>query len=97
MLYDWYRAVRLPISLDEFHRLPRNPAYKYEYFDGLAHLSPRPRTLNGLLELKPLEAPSVVPAFEAVTFRPLWPADWAAFPDLFAAAFASVQPFASLS
>jgi len=97
MLHDWYRAVQVSMSLDEFHRLPRNPAYKYDYIDGMAHLSPRLRTLNGLLDLKPLDAPSSLRAFDLVMFRPLQPADWTAFPELFAGAFARVQPFASLN
>jgi len=97
MLHDWYRAVQLPMSLDEFHRLPRNPAYKYEYADGMAHLLPRPKTLNGLLDLQPLDAPQSIRALDLVTFRPLQLADWAEFPDLFTAAFRRVPPFAGLS
>src|SRR4051812_31742705 len=29
-----FRRVELAIPIDQFHRLPRNAAYKYEYFDG---------------------------------------------------------------
>src|SRR5437899_12709943 len=83
MLHDWYRAVRLPIGPNEFRQLPRNPAFQYEYADDAALLSPRPRTLNALLTLRP----RVTPAAEAVTFRPLEPADSAVFPSLFPAAF----------
>lgn len=28
----WFRCIELPISRDQFHQLPRNAAYKYEYF-----------------------------------------------------------------
>src|SRR5947208_765300 len=57
MLHDWYRAVRLPMSADEFRRLPRHPAFRYEYGDDSAHLSPRPKTLNALLPLRPQAPP----------------------------------------
>jgi len=40
--------------------------------------------------------PQAPPPSEAVTFRPLEPHDWAAFPGLFADAFRDVQPFAGL-
>src|SRR5262249_21947055 len=93
MLHDWYRAVRLPIGLEEFQRLPRHPAFQYEYADGAALLSPRPRTLNALLTLRP----HVIPPAETLTFRPVEPGDWAVFPGLFAAAFRHVQPFAGLT
>src|SRR2546423_464085 len=32
MCDDWMPVIRLPLTLDQFHQLPRNPAYKYEYF-----------------------------------------------------------------
>src|SRR5262245_25258753 len=92
MLYNWYRAIRLPISLDEFDRLPRNSAFQYEYEDSAALLSPRPQTLNALLSLRPL----VVPASVSASFRRLETGDWPALPALFAAAFHQVQPFAGL-
>ena len=33
---EHYRCIELPITIAEFHRLPRNAAYKYEYLDGRA-------------------------------------------------------------
>ncbi len=98
MLSDWYRSVRLPISLDQFHQLPRNPAYKYEYLETYALLTPRPKTYNALLDLKPLPAPASLAILrEPVSFRLLREADWAEFAPLFAGAFQRVAPFAGLS
>ena len=33
MLDRWFSVIKLPMSWRQFHRLPRNPAYKYEYSD----------------------------------------------------------------
>lgn len=37
--------MRFPISLQQWHRLPRHPDWRYELIDGHAVLSPRPRPL----------------------------------------------------
>jgi GNAT superfamily N-acetyltransferase len=86
------------MTIDEFHRLPRNSAYKYEYLDGEAYLSPRPKTFNGLLDLTPVQAPATLRVFDdLLAFRRITGSDWEKFPELFAAAFDRVQPFMSLS
>src|SRR5688572_13248154 len=54
MIDDWFRSVELPIAFSEFVRLPRHPAYKYEYFDGRALLTPRPHTRFAIVELDAL-------------------------------------------
>jgi GNAT superfamily N-acetyltransferase len=97
MLDRWYRSLRLKLTIDEFHRLPRNPAFKYEYIGGEAWLTPRPKTFNGLLELKPADA-SLTHQIdgEEFRFRPLTVGDWDELPAVFAAAFQRVQPFISL-
>ena len=51
MIDDWFRAVELRITIDEFHRLPRVNGYKHEYFGGRAVLSPRPRNGYAVLDL----------------------------------------------
>ena len=43
MIDDWFSAIELPITWQQFWQLPQNPAYKYEYFDGHAWLSPMGR------------------------------------------------------
>ena len=43
MLDRWFSVIKLPMSWRQFHRLPRNPAYKYQYLEKAAWLSPRPK------------------------------------------------------
>jgi hypothetical protein len=90
---DHYRQVRLGISIDEFHRLPRNAAYKYEYFDAQAVLTPRPKSFNCVLDLPGLALPD--PPWP-VTVSPVPAARLGELADLFAAAVRPTQPFAAL-
>ena len=62
------RLVKIRMSIQAFHQLPRHAAYKYEYLDGEAWLSPRPKTYHALLDLC-LPAPSV--ESDRVTTRPV--------------------------
>ena len=84
--------VRIAMSIEMFHRLPRNPAYKYEYFDGNAVLSPRPRYYHALLDMESAQLP--FPA--KVPVRPLKATDWPSLPGLFQSAFARHLPFSAL-
>src|SRR5260370_11919361 len=98
MLNDWYRCIRLPITIDQFQQLPRNPVYKYEYFGDYALLTPRPKTYNALLELKPQIAPPEIHSQpEPVSFRGLPADDWAEFAPLFSRSFHPVLPSATLA
>jgi GNAT superfamily N-acetyltransferase len=99
MLEDWFRVIRLPLSLPEFHRLPRNPAYKYEYIGGVTWLSPRPKFYSAKLDLtsRALGPDSPIECDEPVTIRPLEDRDWRWLTRLFSASFSRVQPFTSLS
>ena len=87
------RLVKIRMSIQEFHQLPRHPAYKYEYIDGETWLTPRPRTYHALLDLRTEEPP---PAADNVTTRPLADSDWRALPNLFSAAFRDRPPFLGL-
>ncbi|MFQ3591963.1 MAG: GNAT family N-acetyltransferase [Gemmataceae bacterium] len=89
---QWMLPLRFPLSRDLFALLPRNPAYKYEYLDGQAVLSPRPRYYHALLDLESAELPypSEMPV------RPLREDDWHALPLLFQSAFARHLPFATV-
>jgi GNAT superfamily N-acetyltransferase len=98
MIDDWFSAIDLPITWQQFWQLPRNPAYKYEYFDGRGWLSPRPKSGQAVLELQDFARPIAEMATpEKLLVRPLQNADWQQLPELFAAAFHRVQPFASLT
>jgi hypothetical protein len=95
---DWYPVIELPISWDQFWQLPRNPAYKYEYFDGKAWLSPRPKAQHVLLKLRSVRRSiAAVKTHEKVAIRRLADKDWRLLPRLFAAAFQLVQPYSSLN
>ncbi len=99
MLDDWFRAIRLPLSLRQFRRLPRNPAYKYEYLSKSAWLSPRPKFYSARLILDTLQADPTpeIETDEPVTIRRLEDGDWRRLSLSFSGAFARVQPFASLT
>ncbi len=87
---DWMPLLKLPLTLEQFRRLPRNGAYKYEYFDGQAVLTPRPKHYHALLELRALEADA------EVALRPAGVGDLPRLAPVFASAFRGTQPFGGL-
>jgi GNAT superfamily N-acetyltransferase len=95
MCDEWMDGLQLPLTIEQFHRLPRNAAYKYEYLDGAAYLSPRPKFFHALLDLPPL-ADQPLPNAAAVGLRPLRTGDWDELATLFSAAFRAVVPFGGL-
>ena len=98
MIDDWFSAIELPLNMRQFRQLPQNPAYKYEYFDGHAWLSPRPKSCHAILDLQSLTPPADgISDRNKVVIRSLQEDDWSRLPSLFAAAFHRVQPFASLT
>jgi hypothetical protein len=100
MIDRWFSALKLPLSRRQFHRLPRNPAYKYEYLDRAAWLSPRPRIYGARLILRPPVGgiPSAIEVHRGgARFRRLEDRDWPRLSRLFAGSFHRVQPFAGLS
>ena len=96
MCEEWMRPLELKISFAEFLALPRNNAYKYEYFDGHAHLSPRPKFYHALLDLKSLTALPSNATDPDVQLQPLKTDGWETLVPLFAAAFERQQPFGGL-
>jgi hypothetical protein len=99
MLERWFSIIKLPMSWKQFHQLPRNPAYKYEYSGKTAWLSPRPKFYNARLRLRPAvdgPPPEIDVDREAIRFRRLEDRDWPRLSRLFAGSFHRVQPFASL-
>jgi GNAT superfamily N-acetyltransferase len=95
MCDEWMDGLQLPLTIEQFHRLPRNPAFRYEYFDGAAHLSPRPKYFHAVLDLPPL-AGKPLPNAAPLALRPVREGDWEALVPLFAAAFRGVVPFGTL-
>ncbi len=85
--------LQLRLTPGQFAQLPRHTAYRYEYLDGEAWLSPRPRYYHALLELEHLRLDGAA----EIAARPLVPADWDELVEVFAGSFAEQQPFAGLS
>jgi GNAT superfamily N-acetyltransferase len=97
MASEWMPVLDIPLTWEQFHQLPRNAAYKYEYFDGCAHLSPRPKYYHALLDMTPLAEHPLEGVDPNVVVRPVVDDDWEELAHLFAAAFHRQQPFSSLA
>src|SRR5213078_2100933 len=93
MCDEWMPDVHFPLPADAFRRLPRNAAYAYEYVDGAAHLSPRPRTHHARLEL-PRFQPSAgeLAPNDRYAVAGVQEPDLESLVPLFADAFDGVQP-----
>jgi ribosomal protein S18 acetylase RimI-like enzyme len=95
MCDEWMPTIELPLTLEQFHQLPRNPAYRYEYTGDKARLSPRAKHFHALLDLAGfVEKEAEVK--DTVSTRSLIESDWPGLEEPFRAALARVQPFASL-
>jgi GNAT superfamily N-acetyltransferase len=96
MAAEWMPLVRLALSREQFHQLPRNAAYKYEFMDGEALLTPRPKFYHALRDLAPLRKRMLAGVSRDVQMRLLQDTDWEALVPVFAAAFDREQPFSGL-
>lgn len=96
MCDEWMKRLELPLTFEQFERLPRNPAYKYEYYDERAWLTPRPRYYHALLDLRPLATAPLGGLDATAVVRPLRADDWEALVPLFGAAFELQPPFGAL-
>lgn len=97
MCDEWMPTREYPLTVQQYDELPRNPAYKYEYHEGRAVVSPRPRHYHARLQLQPAgDAPEAVGAAAGATIRQVRLEDWPALEPLFVAAFRRVQPFGGL-
>ena len=97
MCDEWMPDITLRISIDEFLQLPRNPAYKYEYVDGHACLSPRPRFHHARLDLAKYLDEHPTEKLERHQLRPFHDHDLYAMTSVFAGAFQQTQPFGGLN
>jgi GNAT superfamily N-acetyltransferase len=95
---EWFPYLEFPVSIEQFHQLPKNPIYKWEYWDGKAHLTARPKSYHCLLDLRPAAAPEsvVVDSRLTVTIRRLGEEDWPRLPRVFAAAFGNTPPICGM-
>ena len=57
--HDAMRSRHITMSIEEFRLLPRDPGWKYEYFDEMAHITPRARLATVRLGVgsRPLKPP----------------------------------------
>jgi GNAT superfamily N-acetyltransferase len=90
MCDEWMPYIQLPLTIEQFRQLPRNPAYKYEYLNQTVYLSPRPKHYHAVLELRPIKAD------ESVAVHPLQAGELMRLDRLFAEAFRYVQPYGCL-
>lgn len=96
MCDEWMPRLELPITFEQFQQLPRNAAFKYEYYHERAWLNPRPRYYHALLDLEPWVARPLEGASRKAKLRPVQPADWEGLAPLFSTAFDRQQPFCGL-
>src|SRR5262245_9932204 len=96
MCDQWMPHLKLPLTVEQFRQLPRNAAYKYEYFGDAAHLSPRAKVYHAVLDLAAFRLDSAGPAPDGISLRRLHRNDVPALVPVFAAAFDGLQPFGSL-
>jgi GNAT superfamily N-acetyltransferase len=95
MCDEWMPTIKLELTKDQFHQLPRNSAFRYEYLEGRAYLSPRPRHYHAWLDFSsPL--PEAGPPCLPCTLATVSDGHWQSLELLFAAAFRVIQPFGSL-
>lgn len=86
----WMPIIELPLTIEQFRQLPRNPAYKYEYLNGKAYLSPKARHYHAVLDLQPK------PTSEDIEIHPVRPEELLELIPLFCGAFRNIQPYGSL-
>jgi GNAT superfamily N-acetyltransferase len=94
MCEEWMPSVNLPMSRADFDRLPRNPAYRFDYWECQARLTPRPKFYHAVLDLARFGSREPQPA--GTTLRPAEVSDFADLEQLFCQAFDRHQPFAGL-
>ncbi len=97
MCDEWMPAIKLLMSLDEFFRLPRNPAYRYEYIKGHALLSPRPKFHHARLDLARFLGAMPAETLPSHTLRAYEDSDFEPLVSVFCGAFHDTQPYGSLS
>lgn len=97
MCDEWMPSLRLSMSQEQFYQLPRHPAYRYEFLDGQAFLTPHSRHYHAVLDLAAaLPVLRAEPVTDPWVIRPVEPDEVPRLVPLFAAAFRVTQPFGSL-
>ncbi len=89
-MWDHYPRIELPITIEQFHTLPRNAAYRYEYLGDRAVLTGRPKSYSCVRDT------GVVTAPRSFGLEPLPAREIPGLEDLFLVACRQTQPFESL-
>jgi GNAT superfamily N-acetyltransferase len=92
---EWMPTLKLNLPREEFDRLPRHPAYKYELIDGVTYISPWPQYSHAQLDFTRFRVEKDDHA--NAELRPARVEDAAALVPVFLGAFAWLQPYGSLS
>jgi GNAT superfamily N-acetyltransferase len=100
--WDGFRQIRLRVNWRAWEMLPRNSAFKYEYFDDAALLTPRPKSFDAVLRLEnwrppPRDQSELVLSRKSAIIRRWEQRDWDGAADAFYSSFARQLPFASYS
>lgn len=94
---EWMPEVRMPMTQEAFERLPRNPAYAYQFADGIVLMRPAPRTFRAALDLEHRFDPADLASESDYAVESIGFEDHNSLAPLFAAAFERTQPFAGLN
>jgi GNAT superfamily N-acetyltransferase len=94
MCDEWMSTIELPLTVEDFRKLPRHPAYKYEYLSRRVFLVPRPKFYHAMLDLTDKHADDSQPS--NIKMRLIADSDTTDLELVFAAAFAAYLPFAAL-
>ncbi len=99
MLPDWFVPAQIRMTWEEFQKLPRHPAYRYEYRNGELRQSGRPILRNCRIKTEFQAASKVDDRIEALrlSFADLKNFNGQALTTLFKQAFARSAPYFSLS
>ena len=94
---EYIQSRRVRIDWSEYLKLPRHPAYKFEYWSGHLQMSPRWTSFNLALDLKPHGEQGLFEGQDVARVRPVRATDWDALPYLYADAFQRTPPFETTS
>jgi GNAT superfamily N-acetyltransferase len=81
--FETMRSSHVPMTLEEFERLPQKPGWKFEYFDGVAHITPSHQIAVVTMEVTPRSAE------HSCLLRAVTPEDQSALIPLFVDCFGS--------
>ena len=96
MCDQWMPTLSIAMPIEEFHQMPRNAGYKYEYLGGQALLTPRPMTHHAKLDLATFSPQPNELAKDTIAVAEFRDADRDDAVAAFAASFSRVQPFAGI-